>query len=257
MVSMLRNRLGMPGVIAAIALVFAMIGGAYAASGGLTAKQKKEVKTIARGFQGTGPIGPQGPAGGNGKDGAAGAQGLQGPTGNTGPKGATGDTGPKGATGDTGPKGATGDTGPQGNSGETGFTETLPSGKTETGVVAGYIEYEAGGFAESFIPISFPIPLAEKLPAEPTNGSAQVKEVGYDGTNGIGTEHEQCPGKAEKPKAKKGFLCVYLTVQTVSFVNGVSEPSLEAPGAWPGGAVLRVEGAEGQRVVGTWAVTAP
>jgi hypothetical protein len=256
MVSMLRNRLGMPGAMAVIALVLAMIGGAYAASGGLTAKQKKEVKKIARGFQGTGPIGPQGPAGGNGKDGAAGAQGLQGPTGDTGAKGATGDTGAKGATGDTGAKGATGDTGLQGDPGETGFTETLPPGETETGVVTGYIEYEEGGFAESFIPISFPIPLAEELPEEPTNGSAQVKPVGYDGTNGIGTEHEQCPGKAEEPKAKQGFLCVYLTFQTTTFLPEVSSPALLA-GAWSSGAVLKLLGSQGQRVVGTWAVTAP
>ena len=54
MFSTLRNRFGIPGVISVIALVFAMFGGAYAASnssgGGkatASAKAKKDAKTAA------------------------------------------------------------------------------------------------------------------------------------------------------------------------------------------------------------------
>jgi hypothetical protein len=78
----LREPFGKAGLtVAVIALVFAMLGGAYAA-GGLTSKQKKEVKAIAKSFQGTGPAGaagpagPQGPAGAKGDSGAGGKEGI-------------------------------------------------------------------------------------------------------------------------------------------------------------------------------------
>jgi hypothetical protein len=48
MFSMFRERFGIAGVISVIALVFAMVGGAFAAGGGLSSKQKKEVKKIAK-----------------------------------------------------------------------------------------------------------------------------------------------------------------------------------------------------------------
>lgn len=83
MLSRIKKRVGTPGmVIAVIALVLAMIGGAYAASGALTKKQKKEVEKIAKKFAGkpgaAGPTGPQGPAGANGKDGTNGTNGSNG-----------------------------------------------------------------------------------------------------------------------------------------------------------------------------------
>lgn len=102
MFSLMRNRFGVPGVIAVIALVFAMIGGAYAASGGLTSKQKKEVKKIAKSeaqkLVGTGPTGPAGPAGPPGTAGAQGPTGPEGPEGLQGPAGANGTNGADGKT---------------------------------------------------------------------------------------------------------------------------------------------------------------
>jgi hypothetical protein len=81
----LRNRFGIPGVISVIALVFAMLGGAYAAnnsSGGGKATASKAGKRGPRGPKGAtgpaGPAGPQGPAGANGKDGANGTNGSPG-----------------------------------------------------------------------------------------------------------------------------------------------------------------------------------
>jgi len=53
----LKSRLGAngPGItIAVIALVFALVGGAFAASGGLTSKQKKQVTAIAKKRSGKG-----------------------------------------------------------------------------------------------------------------------------------------------------------------------------------------------------------
>jgi hypothetical protein len=81
-------------VIGIVALVFAMVGGAFAA-GVLTAKQKKEVEKIAKKFAGKngatgelGPVGKQGPVGqpGQGTKGDQGIQGIQGVPGpSTGP----------------------------------------------------------------------------------------------------------------------------------------------------------------------------
>jgi len=97
MLSPLRNRFGIPGVISVVALVFAMLGGAYAAnnSGDQVAsaskrahKKKSKAKKGPRGPKGaTGPAGPagaagpQGPAGANGNDGAAGSNGTNGSNG--------------------------------------------------------------------------------------------------------------------------------------------------------------------------------
>src|SRR6476469_4583933 len=105
-----REPFGKAGLIVACgALVFAMVGGAYAA-GALSGKQKKEVEKIAKKYAGkTGPAGPQGPAGSAGTNGKDGTNGTNGINGKEGPEGK------------------------QGKDGITGFTETLPSGKTETG----------------------------------------------------------------------------------------------------------------------------
>ena len=68
-------------VIGIVALVFAMVGGAFAA-GVLTAKQKKEVEKIAKKYAGkngaTGELGHVGPQGQQGIKGDQGSQGIQG-----------------------------------------------------------------------------------------------------------------------------------------------------------------------------------
>jgi hypothetical protein len=105
MFSLLRNRFGIPGVISMIALVFAMLGGAYAAnsSGGGKATASAKGKPGPRGKTGkTGPAGPAGPAGPTGPAGANGAKG------DAGAKGDKGDTGNNGAPGAPGAPGAAG-----------------------------------------------------------------------------------------------------------------------------------------------------
>lgn len=198
--SMLRNRLGVPGAIAAIALALAMVGGAYAASGGgLTAKQKKEVKKIARSFQGTGPAGatgaagPPGPAGAKGSAGEKGATGETGVIGPTGPKGATGVTGAAGATGPTGPTGATGATGATGVTGPTcpSGACTLPEGATETGV---WSVGSVKGVFGVFVSQTFPL----RLSAAPTFNFVHTSQ-----------SNSNCPGNVNEPKAVAGHLCIY------------------------------------------------
>jgi Collagen triple helix repeat (20 copies) len=271
MLSPLRNRFGIPGVIAVCALVFAMLGGAYAAtnnSGGkatASAKAKKGPRG-PRGPQGpAGPAGPQGPAGANGKDGANGLNGEDGAKGATGAQGATG---AKGATGATGSTGATGDTGATGATGATGdpWTAggTLPPGETETGawsfgtVPAGAVPEQLKAFLQPLhVPISFTVPLASELPSS----NVHYLPVGSPST-------EDCPGTSAEPAAKAGHLCVYVRTESPPFdfgeekgtylFNDIVKAGGTGFGAAKAGAILRmVIVEEGAFALGTWAVTAP
>jgi hypothetical protein len=84
--------------VAILALVMAMVGGAYAA-GGLTKSQEKQVKKIVSAEVKKHP-GPAGPAGANGTNGRNGAPGEPGPQGEPGEPGAIhpGETLPSGAS---------------------------------------------------------------------------------------------------------------------------------------------------------------
>ncbi|MGE0067559.1 MAG: hypothetical protein AB7T48_09430 [Solirubrobacterales bacterium] len=274
MFSRIHQKLGTAGfVIAIVALVMAMAGGAYAAQQALNGKQKKEVEKIAKKYAGkngkngaAGAQGPAGPAGPKGDAGAAGAAGTAGAKGATGVTGATG----AGATGPTGPAGtgATGPTGATGSTGQTGFTETLPSGKTETGTWAhvGEGEFEpaaeAGGSKLAVIPISFPIPLSADIA-----GSNIQKNPANFPTGASAGEIENCPGSASDPKANAGFFCLYNTVawqgeEPVAlnpvFLAIFKSGSLLAAGlSKSGGVIFSPAFEEIAYAYGTWAVTAP
>jgi hypothetical protein len=102
----MHQRLGTAGfVLSIVALVAALGGGAYAASGGLSGKQTKEVEKIAKKF--------------------AGKQGATGPAGS---QGAKGDTGSKGDTGGTGGTGGEGKQGPEGKAGKSVAVATITKG---------------------------------------------------------------------------------------------------------------------------------
>jgi hypothetical protein len=252
------NRLGVPGVLAIAALVFAMVGGAWAA-GGLTTKQKKEVTKIAKKYAGQpGPPGATGAAGAAGPAGPAGPVGLPGPTGDAGPAGSQG---------------------PPGNSivvsaeaaganctvggvkvevqnvigekyvcnGQTGFTNVLPSGKTETGswmVITGDV----------VVPLSFNIPLAAPL------ASSNVHYVTKSEIEG--TPPAACQGTSAEPKAAAGHLCVYEKDKLAASISVSIFDTSSLSGSFPGqgaarsGATLAAPGFEGF-AWGTWAVTAP
>ncbi len=248
MFSLLRNRFGIPGVISVIALVFAMIGGAYAAtneSGKATASAK--AKKGPRGPKGkAGPAGPQGPAGPAGTPGPPGPKGSNGSNGDAGARGATG------ASGATGEDGATGATGQDGSPWTAGGT--LPSGQTETGAWSFVIGPEEPTFGVPFgkAAISFPIPIANP------GGNASI--AAHRLVQGE-SETAECPGTYIEPKAEPGNLCVYTHVE----LNAGPSPQLtvDLPSITfeaeiiPGAFVNTTEGESGGFAQGSWAVTAP
>jgi len=251
----IREPFGKAGLtVAILALVMAMVGGAYAA-GGLTKSQEKQVKKIAKKY-----AGKPGPAGANGTNGA------QGPKGDPGAPGSNGTNGTNGAPGESvtiTPEGectkfSNGTGTGEACNGTTGFTATLPSGETETGsFYAPQIgeAFEPGKFPASAA-ISFNIPLAAGLSA-----AHYVTKAEWEG----GTGPSQClNGTAEEPEAQEGNLCVFegplsspvggvVTAESGSFKAGSF-----APGAGRTGSLLAlVVSSSGSRYVGTWAVTAP
>ncbi|HEY8810199.1 MAG TPA: hypothetical protein VIM28_09275, partial [Solirubrobacterales bacterium] len=174
MFSPLRNRFGIPGVISVIALVFAMMGGAYAASnnsGGGKATASAKAKRGPRGPKGpTGPAGPQGPAGPAGKDGANGASGAPGADGKSVEVEAAGAECPEGGSKfkvggvvkGAACNGEEGEPGEDGEDGEPGILhsgESLPSGATETG---SWI-FPGGSPQGTTTAVSFPIPLPAEI----------------------------------------------------------------------------------------------
>jgi hypothetical protein len=246
MISRIHSKLGTAGFIVAIVALVAALSGVAIAAAGLNSKQKKEVKNIAKQFAGKpgapGATGPAGPAGPAGKDGSNGTNGTNGKDGAPGANGknvvltteAKGVNCPEGGTkveveGSAASKKYV-------CNGLTGFTDTLPSGKTETG--AWSVGPAPGGGAQ-FIPLSFNIPLSE-APEE-----LVFLELGEG-------ETEDCPGTAEDPKAAPGVLCVYTSQE------GEVAPSYfgEATELHTSGAHMLFLIAAEAVAAGTWAVTA-
>jgi collagen triple helix repeat protein len=251
MLSSFRNHFGIPGVIAVVALVFAMLGGAYAASndGGSGSKATASAKKGPRGPRG--PRGPAGPAGPQGPAGPAGAKGDTGAAGSNGSNGAQGPAGPTGKTGATGATGAPGATGATGATGLSGFTETLPVGKTETGVWSAF-QVDKEKEQQAFASASYNIPLA-KVPFR-----NYINSAGAPASTGASLEN--CPGSFTEPKAKEGNLCVYTSPINANlgpfflFQGGANNANNHRYG-W----MLRLSftaGTEAGSAVGTWAVTA-
>jgi Collagen triple helix repeat (20 copies) len=256
MFSAIRKRMTFANVAMTLALVFAMTGGAYAAGKFLITSTKQIKPSVLKQLQGkVGANGAQGPAG------AAGAQGPAGPAGAQGPAGLKGETGPEGK------EGKEGIAGKDGKNGTTGFTETLPSGKTETGGWGGGpapIEKSIGllGSHALRFTISFSIPLAEAVPAE---HAAVV--LGGEEWNLKSFAHAapaNCLGSVAEPKAERGFLCFYVQklehngVFPVPLVSTLDESGL---GASKAGAIVEIvsgETNEPEPVIGygSWAVTA-
>jgi hypothetical protein len=243
MISKLHQRLGTAGfIISIVALVAALGGGAYAASGGLTGKQKKEVEKIAKKYAG--------------KPGATGAAGAPGAKGDAGAKGDSGTAGSQGAKGDTG---AAGGAGAPGAPGATGFTERLPAEKTETGA---WTFGPAEGPA--YIPLSFAIPLEAPIGAAHVHYINEEGEEVIENTTTFELEEvtsTECLGSVASPSAEPGNLCVYAQTEPeanftfsgriLKIDNGGLEPGASTSGA----RILAVSGAVGSGF-GTFAVTA-
>ncbi len=233
--------------VAILALVLAMVGGAYAA-GGLTKSQEKQVTKIAKKYAGkpgaTGPAGANGTNGTNGKDGAAGKEG---------------------------PEGKQGPEGKPGKDGTTGFTKTLPKGESLKGEWSLTGESAAGGpeGTPALSSVSFGIPLAAAPAVH------YIREDGLEAIVSGGKEEQvtstECLGEVEDPQANPGALCIYAKEEqntekalgTFLFPNAcaLAETGLctiSAPAADPYGFGLMTlaEHAGNIRVAGTWAVTA-
>ena len=248
--------------VAILALVLAMVGGAYAA-GGLNPVQKKQVTKIAKKYAG--------------KPGKPGAPGATGPAGANGTNGKDGAEGPPGTNGKNGTNGKSVNVGTPSNTecAEGGATVeqegtpaskkaicngspwtaggTLPSEATETGAW-GYTFITGEAEATQLVPISFSIPLSQEL------SGSQVHYVGAGETAPSGCTG----GTVAEPKADPGNLCVYAAqlggLEVLQVPPGaVTKPTGEigAAGAAKSGAVLLFAPPVKQKFgQGTWAVTA-
>jgi hypothetical protein len=255
-----------------VALVFAMTGGAYAASKYLITSTKQISPKVLKAL-----------AGKPGTKGAAGPTGSQGPAGPAGPKGETGSAGkegPAGANGTNGTDGANGAsvtstafTGKKGTC-EAGGAEltaaenkkadicngkegspwaaggVLPKGQSEQGTWAvTTVEFVAEHAVVGKTAISYGIPVTTVSPATiPTVVYVKEKEAGI--------EHvAECPGTVAEPKAAEGFLCIYAQAEPLTTFE-------EAEGSTDtaGGVVLIFAGTSptsaGGGAYGSWAVTA-
>jgi hypothetical protein len=256
--------------IAFIALIFAITGASFAATGAgsgggggnthsFTASASKAKPKTKAGPRG--PAGPKGATGATGATGAAGATGPGGPQGTAGANGTNGTNGEKGTTGATGPEGPVGPEGPTGPAGVIHPGLTLPSEASETGMWSITIPKGLGflgGASAGLSPISFAVPLATTLSA--TN--VKVEPEDYEGTepqcpNDTKKEREEEELAQEKPqvaKAAPGFLCVYTDENPGELIK----PEAHEGNITPNGVVLTaISTEEGYYAQGTWAVTAP
>jgi hypothetical protein len=261
MLTKLREPFGKAGLIVAIvALIAALGGGAYAASGGLTGKQKKEVtkiaQTEAKKFAGKpGTPGTPGTAGTPGTKGDAGAAGSNGSNGTNGTAGESVEV-TQIATGEPGCGGRGGvELGVEGSAeppseicnGQPWNPAGLPQGATETGVWA-FNASEASAVENTgrvLVPISFPIPLRA-----PIVGEANVHFVGELGDS-------TCTGTVRNPKAPVGMICVYWQeFENAAFVGVRELEAAENNAVDPaGGYLVFNEAKDHASGRGSWAVT--
>lgn len=239
MLSNFRRHFGTAGlVVALVALVAALGGGAWAAAGKLTSQEKKEVRQIVKK---NGKPGKRGPRGKRGKEGAQGPVGLAGSQGNQGIQGVQGEAGIQGPKGPKGPEGSPWTAG-----------GTLPSEATLTGAWnVGPVAAASAALGEVRETLDFAIPLENPLSVSNTH----FLEVGAEPT-------AECPGSAESPEAEPGHLCVYAGAESESWLAALSihkaGSEVGEEGASTAGAELRGTATEkGAFARGTYAVTAP
>lgn len=202
----IRRNVNVTSVVAVLALVFAMSGGAYAASRYVIASTKQISPKVLKALKGA--------SGTSGATGPAGSVGPAGPAGSTGPAGGQG---PQGAKGEPGPKGPQGEPGKPGENGQEGSPwtagGTLPSGQSEYGQWA--FSDSAAGAYEAFATaaLSFPIPLRPQLP-----DVADAYYIGLEEGEGEPRQSSDipvfCGGTVANPTAVSGDLCIFAAEAT-------------------------------------------
>jgi hypothetical protein len=285
------DRFGTAGVVIGVIALIAALGGTALAAGGLSAKQKKEVKAIAKSFQGTGP---QGPAGANGTNGSKGDTGANGKDGAPGEKGKDGTNGTPGTSVTNTPIAAgpsetkcnhlggaefkvgtgTGTFACNGAQGAAGGT--LASGVTETGVwgVSASPDLPASdpnypGFAIATISFPQPLPPGPETANTLTEFTIRYQtQPGFDTTCGTGAGG--AGGSLAHPKAPPKTMCAWNAISPFSeeleglqFKStgafppilgfGTGHPS--AYGAFLEFKIIEEPEAEKGTLGGTWAVT--
>jgi hypothetical protein len=206
-----------PGLtVAVIAMLVALTGGAFAASGALNVTQKKEVKKIAQAeakkFAKAGPAGAAGVAGAKGDKGDQGSGGASGKDGTSLKvseipieEAECEERGGALIEKEGTPGGIEVCTGEEGSPWTAGGT--LPVGATETGAwAAGGSSEDVGDLKGVLAPISFAIP----LPVERLINADVHMGVGGEGPEGaVFSPTGDCPGESTKPTAAPGKLCIY------------------------------------------------
>lgn len=272
MFKIIRKHLRYSNIMMTLALVFAMSGGAYAASKYLITSTKQISPKVLKALRGT-----------NGKNGAPGATGPQGPQGPVGPAGKDGANGVNGKDGINGAAGTNGTAGVSvtskviatkeaacGGEGGSEFTAaenkkttacngspwtakgTLPVGSTETG------DWEVRSTASAagefkVTTISFAIPLT-------SNPSKTVFVKVGEATPG------ECKGSVAAPGAQSGVLCLFEGegfsvihkggLEYAASVNPTGGPEAATTGAQPVFTTMQPKVAgEEVSAEGTWAVT--
>lgn len=220
MLSHLRKRLGIPGIIAVIALVLAMTGGAFAASKYIITNKNQIAPKVRKELKGnTGPAGTAGTNGTNGTNGAPGAAGANGlsvtntklnPGNEECPEGGAefkvGSGTPTFAC--TGEEGEDGETGPPGPEGSPWVAGSIPPGSELRGTWAVSTNTAAAEFI--FTAVSTGVPLE-------TGVATTIRGPGVSGPF-------ECPGTADAPLPAinteeenapvNGVLCFYTKEST-------------------------------------------
>jgi Collagen triple helix repeat (20 copies) len=252
MSALLRNRFGVPGVIAVLALVFAMAGGAYAAKKYVITSTSQIKPSVLKTLQKPGPAG------------------VPGAKGDPGAAGAKGDAGARGANGDPGAPGTAGTAGKPGSPWVVG---TAPEGAELKGTWS-VPYYEAAAASEPvFASISTGVPIGRNAIKWKV-----VNDPGFSWADPPASEpfldeltEELCPGSASNPTvntestdfpAPEGVLCVYVGSSTN--LNPPFPAPTETPN-WPlsqtseqtgGGFLVGLESAAAgvAKAYGSWAM---
>jgi hypothetical protein len=241
MLARLRKRVTYTNVALTLALVFAMTGGAYAAKHWVITSTKQIKPSVLKQLQGhrgaagpegkQGPQGPQGPQGVPGKDGANGVNGKDGLPGTNGQPGesvlakAIPTSNKAKCAGFGGSEYTVGGKTTVICNGQTGYSETLPSGKSEQGQWAFSMDMNSANTEVIQTGIAFPIALAAKqceveagppaVFAEQGLCEGDVHYIGEGEGEGPGetpapaVKEGKCKGSVSKPQAAPGQLCVF------------------------------------------------